>query len=141
MKESEIGKMQDIASAFDKFSQYPSRNPPAAHEEVAKVCLVMARAQYEENCSQSNDFYSINPDMATWVGQMIGTYIDDAREMLWKVFEDPATDNTDKKRIYTALVLDQQIPGAKDRVEIATQRALRLEIAKVPGTTNKKIII
>jgi hypothetical protein len=94
-----------------------------AHKQVALVAVAIANDLYEANAS-NDEFYKINPDRVTWVRRMCGLLIDDAREALALVAKAPDTPMEEKLRIYEALILDEQLPGAAKRVETVTQRAL-----------------
>ena len=97
--------------------------PRAVRGWFVVVAVAFANEIYEQNAS-NDEFYKINPDRLTWVRRMCGLLIDDAREALAMVAQDPNTPMAEKLRIYEALTLDEQLPGARKRVETVIQRAM-----------------
>lgn len=98
-----------------------------AHKQVALVAVAIANEFYEAN-AHDDTFYKVNPDRITWVRRMCGLLIDDAREALAMVAQDPTTTEDERWRIYEALTLDEQLPGAARRVETVIQRAMVSQI-------------
>lgn len=100
------------------------------HRLVAEVAVGLTEIDYDRNASD-NTFYHLNPDRRAWVKQMAGLHINDARDLLYLTAMDDGTSESEKQRIWTALVLDEQIPGAERRVMVAQKQAIKQEIQKI----------
>lgn len=95
----------------------------AAHERVAQIARALAEDIFEELASRSNVFWKDwNGRRDEFVTKVSMEMIPEARNVLGKMLADPDLPQSEKDKIYMALVLDSQIPAANER---STTRVLQ----------------
>lgn len=87
-----------------------------AHKLIAETAREMAKAVYEE-CASNNAWYAANPSRRNFVRHAAPTLIQQARETLTDMLQQPDVSEAQKAEIMDALVQDRSIPrGAGTRV-------------------------
>lgn len=81
-----------------------------AHRMVAKLQLEMAHAVYDELARKDNKFYR-EWNETEFVNMVAPTLRDEARKTLATMLGQPGVSDSEKEEIYTALVLDAEIPN------------------------------
>lgn len=81
-----------------------------AHEMVANLCTELAQTIYEELASRSDLFYRVNEDRDDFVRQCAPTLRDEAVNILGSMLGDEDLSQTERDRIYQALILDKSLP-------------------------------
>jgi uncharacterized protein YbcI len=81
-----------------------------AHNLIADLCVGMAQEVVEELYSRHNEVYSINKNRIDLVRQIAPTLKAEAKKILGTMLGDPNTSDSEKERIYEALILDNQLP-------------------------------
>lgn len=85
----------------------------ACHKLIRKTAQDFARAQYEE-LAKDNRFYAQNPSMARFVAVSWGMYVPLARATLIRMLSS-SIDETLKRQIYEAIILEKSQPGPQYR--------------------------
>lgn len=81
-----------------------------AHRLVASLQLDMAHAVYDELARKDNKFYR-EWNETEFVNMIAPTLRAQARQTLAEMLSQPGTSEAEKEEIYTALILDAQIPN------------------------------
>ena len=80
----------------------------AAHKLVASVAKEMAGAVYEQ-CAKDNDWYRLNPSQKRFIEDHHGTFLEQARQVLGAMLQNPAYDEKTKEEIAEALIKDNEL--------------------------------
>jgi len=80
-----------------------------AHELVSEVCVSIANEMYEEY-ARHNEWYAANPSRQRYVQETAPGCIKLAIALLGHLLSDPDTSETEKQKIYEALILNNELP-------------------------------
>lgn len=80
-----------------------------AHRLIADLCVNMAEEIYEE-LAYRNSFFRIHEDRQDFIKQCAPTLKTEAKRILASLLDDPETSEMQKRDIYQALLLDNQLP-------------------------------
>lgn len=80
------------------------------HKVVAETAKGLCGAEYELNCSMSNDFYKAYPSQKQYIRRHWKNMIPAARKTLVMMLKDNSISDILKDEIADALILDRALP-------------------------------
>lgn len=80
------------------------------HPLIANLCVEFANEVYEEMCSRSNKLFKAQHSRKDFVQQCAPTLVQEARQTLAMMLQDPDLPQISKDEIFEALLLHNSLP-------------------------------